>query len=66
MKLLEYIKENSLQLASFARRLGIARYTLYRYIKENRLPPPKTMAAIFSVTKGMVQPNDFYDLKKRK
>lgn len=62
MKLKQWLSKNKCGIAQFAERLGIPRYSLQRYLNKGRLPPPKVMTAIHRVTKGDVQPNDFYSL----
>lgn len=64
MQLETYLKKNKLSVVGFAEEIGVARYTLQRYLHDGRLPPPDVMVAIHSVTKGAVEPNDFYALKK--
>lgn len=46
----------------FAKKLGVANFTVQRYLL-GRVPAPDVLAAIVRVTKGNVQPNDFYNLK---
>jgi len=45
-----------------ARDLGLTTVTVARYESGARLPGPAVMIALFEVSGGRVQPNDFYDL----
>lgn len=65
MKLEEFIKKNKISKTDFAKQVGIAFFTLDRYFK-GRIPSPDIMVQIVKATKGVVQPNDFYDLGKKK
>ncbi len=61
MKLKEYLKKNKLTIAAFADSIGLAPFSVERYVK-GRLPQPDAMVSIFRETKGAVAPNDFYPL----
>jgi transcriptional regulator with XRE-family HTH domain len=63
MKLRDYIDKHNLTLTDFAVQIGVGYYTLQRYLNGTRYPGPCEFAAIYKVTHGKVQPNDFYDLK---
>jgi hypothetical protein len=45
-----------------AEKLGVSYPSAYRYIYQCRLPDQKHIIAIYILTRGAVQPNDFYDL----
>jgi predicted site-specific integrase-resolvase len=69
MTLKQWLKKSKTGVAQFAEQVGIARFTLQRYLHKGRLPPPPVMTEIHRVTKGEVAPNDFYRLtapRKRK
>lgn len=62
MKLSAYLKKKDQK--EFCKLVGIERHTLERYLA-GRVPAPEIMPAIYRVTNGKVQPNDFYTLEKR-
>lgn len=64
MHIKKWLKETGCGVAELAEKIGIARYTLQRYLHQGRLPPPRIMVAIHAATRGEVAPNDFYALKK--
>lgn len=64
MQLKQWLKTTDFGVAQFAEEIGIARYTLQRYLHQGRLPPPEIMVEIHRATRGQVAPNDFYKLKK--
>lgn len=37
-----------------------------RYVNENKIPRPETMAKIVAYTKGEVTANDFYGIEEKK
>ena len=59
MTLAEYLTEQGLTEAQFARMVGTYQSTIHR-IKRGKIPMPETMAKIVELTGGKVQPNDFY------
>lgn len=61
MKLKQFLKDNDISIPAFAESIGLAAFSVERYIK-GRLPQPDVMASIYKATKGAVQPNDFYVL----
>lgn len=63
MTLREYLTKKKITLRSFAEAIGVAQYTLQRYLAGTRFPGRAEMKAIHRETKGKVTPNDFYDLK---
>jgi hypothetical protein len=61
MQLAEYLSENSLSYAEFARRIGAKhRRTVERCAKRARTPSSRMMHAISKVTEGKVSANDFF------
>lgn len=65
MKLDRYLKKEKLSSGEFAAKIGVAAWTVERYIA-GRVPDPKIVEAIHAATHGKVTPNDFYDLQPRK
>ena len=66
MQLKTYMEKNKWTVLGFAKALGVARYTLQRYLHQGRLPPPKVLEKLHALTNGAVSPNDFYDLAPKK
>jgi DNA-binding transcriptional regulator YiaG len=64
VELKRYLREHRLVAPEFARLVQTQPDAVRKWIKRDRLPGPESMKAIFKVTKGAVQPNDFYDLPK--
>jgi DNA-binding transcriptional regulator YdaS (Cro superfamily) len=62
MKLAKYLKEKKIEPSAFAEKIGVATFTLRRYLA-GRVPDPKVVEAIHRATRGKVQPNDFYQLR---
>ena len=60
MKLIEYLKQEGITQAKFARKIKMSPAGICRIIKGNRFPKPATMAAIDFWTQGQVTHNDFY------
>ena len=42
--------------------LGVGDATISRYERGRRLPEPAIMVKLYVLSRGAVQPNDFYDL----
>lgn len=61
MNLAQYLADNGITEAEFARQTGLYQSTIHR-IKRGAVPGPATMAAIVKATDGKVQPNDFYNI----
>lgn len=51
------VKEND-----FAHKIGVHPSTVSKYLVHGVIPRPEVMREIFLVTRGQVQPNDFYNL----
>lgn len=66
MKLRQWLTDNKCSIPQLAEKVGVARFTLQRYLNKGRLPPPAVMAEIYRATKGAVAPNDFYTLRLSK
>ncbi|MEM6259412.1 MAG: helix-turn-helix transcriptional regulator [Planctomycetota bacterium] len=59
MKLSDYLITQQLGPAEFARRIGVGRMSVHRYISGERFPRPDVLARIARETAGQVTPNDF-------
>lgn len=57
MTLQQYLRKTKIHPATLAARLGVARYTVDRYLC-GRVPTPEMMRRIYVVTGGRVTPND--------
>lgn len=58
MRLDEYLIESQISPSAFARRIGVGRATVHRYISGERFPEPQIIHRIHSVTEGRVNAND--------
>jgi transcriptional regulator with XRE-family HTH domain len=65
MKLATYIKSKKLTASEFSREIGTSPMAVHRYMI-GRLPAPDVVIAIHKATKGVVQPNDFYNLERKR
>ena len=65
MTLNEYKEKNNLTNKDLAKLIGLTGknpiVSVIRYLKSERLPHPRFMKVITEKTKGLVQPNDFFD-----
>tara|TARA_R110001599_G_scaffold249499_2_gene449371 strand:- start:56 stop:280 length:225 start_codon:yes stop_codon:yes gene_type:complete len=59
MRLIEYLKQEGISQAKFARKIKMSPAGVCRIIKGNRFPKPQTMAAIDFWTQGQVTHDDF-------
>ncbi len=57
-----WLTRNALTPAEFGKRIGRTQAAVSRYITGARTPDREAMSAIYAVTAGAVQPNDFYRL----
>lgn len=57
MTLEEYLENKS--APEFARAIGVAHVTVWRYLRNERTPTQAVMRKIYDQTKGQVTPNDF-------
>ncbi|MEO0438799.1 MAG: helix-turn-helix transcriptional regulator [Pseudomonadota bacterium] len=62
MKLSDYLIAQQLDPAEFARRIGVGRMSVHRYIRGERFPRPEVLQRIHQATAGQVTPNDFLAL----
>jgi transcriptional regulator with XRE-family HTH domain len=60
MKLRTYLDDHHISLTAFAPLIGVSIAALHRYLGGERIPRPEVLEQISIVTKGAVQPNDFY------
>jgi transcriptional regulator with XRE-family HTH domain len=61
MQLRAYLATQDITIAAFADALGVSIQAVHRYLNGERLPKREVMARIACVTKGKVQPNDFFE-----
>lgn len=63
MQLATFLAAADLTAAAFARRIGVGRATVCRWLNGTRLPTdPDVLALIFAATEGRVTANDFFGL----
>lgn len=60
MKLGDYIERENLTAVEFGRRIGVSAITMWRYLRDGRIPEVSTMKRIIAETRGEVTPNDFF------
>jgi hypothetical protein len=60
MKLVDYIKLSGISARQFALSVGVTPQAMSRYLADDRVPRKGVMQRIVDMTKGAVQPNDFY------
>lgn len=60
MKLSAYLDAKKISLTKMAESLGVSVQAVWQYTHTDRVPRPDIMTKIVEVTKGAVQPNDFY------
>lgn len=66
MLLSDYLAENELSDAAFARLIGVERQTVGRYQTGDRFPERDILLRIFKATSGKVTANDFIDFGSRR
>ena len=62
MRVDDWCEREGLSVSDLADLLGIRYSTAYRYLKYGWLPSTENMRKIFLVSRGVVQPNDFYGI----
>lgn len=62
MKLKEHIDLQGLTIAETARQLNKRQQTVHLWVNQQRIPRHDEIIDIYRWSKGVVQPNDFYDL----
>lgn len=60
MQLIDYLKQEGISQAKFARKIKMSPAGICRIIKGNRFPRPETILAIDFWTQGQVTHDDFY------
>ena len=60
MVLQQYLASRDITVSEFAERLGVTAQTVHRYLATGRVPRADMMERIRRVTRGCVQPNDFF------
>lgn len=60
MQLIDYLKQEGISQAKFARKIKMSPAGVCRIIKGNRFPRPETILAIDFWTQGQVTHDDFY------
>lgn len=61
MKLGDWLIQQELSVPAFARRIGVRKMTVYRWLAGKRVPRPEHMHAIALQTRGEVTANDFHE-----
>lgn len=62
MKLRDWLDQENLTVAEFARRSGIGlRQVMHRYVHGTQFPTPENLRRIRDATKGAVTADDFVD-----
>ena len=62
MTLVEWVRITNITVLVFAKKIGVSRSQVHKYMYENAIPRYKIMLKIFLVTKQAVTPNDFYGI----
>lgn len=61
MKLSDYLKENRIIAAEFARKIGVTTMAVSYWVNGKRMPEPEHIVKIYKETDGMVDANSFID-----
>jgi len=61
MKLADYLEQEAVSDAEFARLIGVKRQAVHRYRRGTRFPDRKILSKIQTVTNGTVTANDFVE-----
>ena len=64
MRLNQYLDDHDLTYAAFGQLVGVSTQAIARYATGERIPRRAVMQRIACVTKGLVQPNDFFSTTK--
>lgn len=64
MTLKEWINKENKKIAWLARVVGVVHCVARRWVLGEAKPSSKYMGKIIEVTKGEVQPNDFYEVNE--
>lgn len=65
MKLKNFLDKESISIQQMANDLELPYEYIRRYVNENKIPRPETMAKIVAYTKGEVTANDFYGIEEK-
>lgn len=65
MKLKNFLDKKSISIQQMATDLELPYEYIRRYVNENKIPRPETMAKIVAYTKGEVTANDFYGIEEK-
>jgi len=60
MKLKDFLEKEGISNAEFAKRIGVSKMTISRYVRGEAIPKPDIMRRIVKDTKNKVTANDFY------
>lgn len=66
MKLKNFLDKKSISIQQMATDLELPYEYIRRYVNENKIPRPETMAKIVAYTKGKVTANDFYGIEEKR
>ena len=66
MRLADYLLDEKLTMTAFAKLIGAEPMTVHRYVKAGRVPRPKIMRRIITVTGGKVRADDFFALAPKR
>lgn len=64
MTIEKYLEQKKIRSFDFAKKIGVAPFTLERYVA-GRIPVAEIVVAIHKATDGNVTPNDFYGVGHR-
>ena len=65
MKLKIFLDTRHISIQQMANDLNLPYEYIRRYVNENKIPRPETMAKIIAYTKGEVTANDFYNVESK-
>lgn len=59
MRLQQFLDQNNIGRAEFAKAIGVSEVAITRYVGGKRMPRPEILVKIKVATNGAVTPNDF-------
>ena len=62
MRLEEWLKSQKMTTGQFAKKIGVSRSQVHKYLYEGAIPRPEILRRIFIVTNKAVTANDFYGI----
>ncbi|MEM4359699.1 MAG: helix-turn-helix transcriptional regulator [Candidatus Bilamarchaeaceae archaeon] len=65
MRLCEYLEQNSMSQAEFARRLGVTRQAVQAWCRGKRSPRPELAKKIIVETRGLCGWDDVYHVERQ-